>query len=235
MEEWAFDFRDLFIAAYWISKHAIGLDQRGDANERAVRGYLSRYDGERCDAVFSRAKAFFRKSCAHRARPLGLEELKSSRSRGDKVLLATGSAEFIALAAAEHFGFAEADVICTRLGRRLNNQGEEVFDGTISLSSIGGEKANRVREWAEKEGYSHADCIVYSDSMADISLFEMISSAGGAVVAVNPDPVLRKLCTKRAEWRVEDWGKSPSNKKKSFVQYALAIVIALVLYRVALV
>lgn len=74
----------------------------------------------------------------------------------------------------------------------------EVVDGVytgrlLSEFCYGPGKVNRVRELAEEKGYDLRLCYAYSDSKSDLPLLELV----GHPVAVNPDPVLRKIARSR--------------------------------------
>jgi HAD superfamily hydrolase (TIGR01490 family) len=71
------------------------------------------------------------------------------------------------------------------------------YTGEIGTYAYGTGKATAMLSLAEERGYDLAECYAYSDSVTD----EPMLSAVGHPYAVNPDKVLRRLCTVRG-WPV---------------------------------
>jgi HAD superfamily hydrolase (TIGR01490 family) len=71
------------------------------------------------------------------------------------------------------------------------------YTGELSYYAYGENKAEAVRDLAEREGYDLGRCYAYSDSVTDVPMLEAV----GHPCAVNPDRGLRREAAAR-EWPV---------------------------------
>jgi HAD superfamily hydrolase (TIGR01490 family) len=122
------------------------------------------------------------------AEPLHLVE--QHRGRGERVYIVSATLQEIVEAIAEDLGFDGAlGTVC------------EVRDGRYTgkaLRALHAEnKAECLRELAEREGYELAECTAYSDSHTDLPFLEAV----GHPVVVNPDRELRRIAADRG-WPV---------------------------------
>jgi len=74
------------------------------------------------------------------------------------------------------------------------------YTGEISFYAYGPNKADAIREMAERNGYTLADSYAYSDSATDLPMLEAV----GHACAVNPDRPLRAEAAARG-WPVLDF------------------------------
>ncbi len=111
-----------------------------------------------------------------RIRPWMMEVVEQHRSAGRRVVLATASNSFLAIAIAEMLGFT--DLVCTRVNEKGEIDGEAAFrEG----------KVRKLQHFVDRDEINFAESWAYSDSHNDIPLLDLV----GHPVAVTPDPVLR--------------------------------------------
>ncbi len=120
-----------------------------------------------------------------------VERLRRHREQGDRILLVSGSLDFILEPLARHVG---ADsVLCARL-----EEEEESFSGRLSTKPvIGEEKARLVCEFARRESLDLSESFAYADSESDMPLLSLV----GHPVAVRPAKRLRLIAQKNG-WDV---------------------------------
>jgi HAD superfamily hydrolase (TIGR01490 family) len=128
------------------------------------------------------------------AEPLRLVE--QHRERGDAVYIVSATLQEIVEAVAGDLGFDGAlGTIC------------EVRDGVYTGKAVRAlhaeNKAQCVRELAERHGYDLAECTAYSDSHTDLPFLEVV----GHPVVVNPDRELRGIAADR-DWPVLEFNAS---------------------------
>lgn len=101
---------------------------------------------------------------------------------------------------------ASGEVMVEPIGRRLGVDHviatqmsviDNKFSGEITFYAYGDNKAEAMRELAEREGYDLAESYAYSDSMTDVPMLELV----GHPYVVNPDKPLRKLAEER-DWPI---------------------------------
>ncbi|MEM7283699.1 MAG: HAD-IB family hydrolase [Pseudomonadota bacterium] len=115
-------------------------------------------------------------------RPRAAWVLEAHRSAGHHTILATASFDFYVGDLAKRLGFET--VLCTPLIWRNGRVGSQ--NGLENC--YGSEKARRVRQWLD-QSLENAHIIAYSDSSADVPLFELADVA----VAVNGSKNLKRL------------------------------------------
>jgi len=112
-----------------------------------------------------------------------LKEAKSA----DKVLIASGSHDFLVK------GFAEYFAIESSIGTPVEIK-NNIFTGSLSGEpTFSDGKVKAVKKWCFNNDLKVEDSIFYSDSINDLPMFE---SCGQAIV-VNPDEKLRKIALDR--------------------------------------
>jgi HAD superfamily hydrolase (TIGR01490 family) len=125
--------------------------------------------------------------------PLAL--VQQHRARGERVYIVSAALQEIVDALAAELGFDGAlGTLC------------ELRDGVYTGRSLrvlhGAEKADAVRELAEREGIDLAASTAYSDSDSDIPFLEVV----GNPVAVNPDRGLRAAAAERG-WPILEFAE----------------------------
>jgi len=120
--------------------------------------------------------------------------IKELQGQGYRVVLVTGSLDFLIAPLAERLGIR--DVIAARLEAR-----DGQFTGALQGAPVSdAEKAVQVREFAERCGIDLAESHAYGDSIADLPMLEAV----GHPHAVSPAPRLRRAAQERS-WPVLEW------------------------------
>ena len=120
--------------------------------------------------------------------------IEGHRRAGRRIVLLTGSLDFIVEPLARHVG---ADhVVAAKLIERNGS-----FTGQLDGLPIGDhEKARRLRLFAQQEGIDLAVSHAYADSTSDLPMLEQV----GYPHAVNPDRGLSAVAFQR-NWPVHQW------------------------------
>tara|TARA_Y100001936_G_scaffold24479_1_gene22372 strand:- start:964 stop:1611 length:648 start_codon:yes stop_codon:yes gene_type:complete len=115
------------------------------------------------------------------------ELLKEAKS-ADKVLIASGSHDFLVK------GFAKYFQIEFSIGTPVEIK-KDVFTGKLSGEPTFSEgKVRAVKNWCSKNNLKIEESIFYSDSINDLPMLE----ACGEPIVVNPDNKLKKIATERS-------------------------------------
>ena len=172
----------LLRAPYWF---LLDRMDRGWFNKSFYRQYC----GFSVQEVQACAEACFRNVLLPRLIPETLNRAKEHRARGDRILLVSGTLDFILAPLATFLG-AEA-ALCTRL---LHQNG--LYQGEIAGRNVVGHvKAEVVADYAKDNGIDLSKSHAYADSISDVSLLNRV---GHAVVV---DPGTRLLATaERLGW-----------------------------------
>lgn len=118
----------------------------------------------------------------------------AQREAGRRVVLVTGSLDFIIAPLAEELQVD--DVVAPAL---VEQDGR--FTGELTGPPIGdGEKARRMQVYAEEHGVDLAQSFAYGDSIADLPMLETV----GRPHVVNPDRKLEAVARERG-WPVLQW------------------------------
>jgi len=111
--------------------------------------------------------------------------------RGDRVIFATSSFDFIIRPLEEYFGIKDS-IAC-----ELEYSNGKTTGSLVGYSSFGSKKMTAAQAWFDKNGVRKEDVYFYSDSYTDIPLLEYC----GYPVAVNPDRILLREAKTRA-WKI---------------------------------
>lgn len=122
---------------------------------------------------------------------------------GRRVFIVSASPEEVVRPLARYIGVDE--VVATRA--RVDSEGR--YTGEVELYAYGEQKAEAVREIAEREGISLDESYAYSDSMTDLPLLELV----GNPHAVNPDRELKAIAEERG-WPVLEFRRQVSLAKR---------------------
>jgi HAD superfamily hydrolase (TIGR01490 family) len=120
-----------------------------------------------------------------------LELIEEHRVAGRRVFIVSASPEEIVEPLADHLDVDEA--IASRA--RLDDEG--CYTGEMEFYAYGANKAEAMRDVAEREGIDLDRSWAYSDSATDIPMLETV----GHPVAVNPDRELARVARERG-WEV---------------------------------
>ena len=114
--------------------------------------------------------------------------LLNEASSADKVLIASGSHDFLVK------GFADFFKIDSSIGTPVELK-NNIFTGQLSGEpTFSDGKVRAVEKWCNSNDIEVKDSIFYSDSINDLPMFEVC----GVPVAVNPDEKLKKIAKERA-------------------------------------
>ncbi len=126
-----------------------------------------------------------------------IERIAEHRSRGERVVLITGSLDFIMEPVS---AFLKTDELIAVKMHEKNGR----LTGTLTGPPIGDEEKARVmRAYAEEHHISLAKSYAYADSSSDLP---MLHSVGHATV-VNPGRKLRRIAEEK-DWGIKEWTPS---------------------------
>ena len=115
-------------------------------------------------------------------------DLLNEASSADKVLIASGSHDFLVK------GFADFFKIDSSIGTPVELK-NNIFTGQLSGEpTFSDGKVRAVEKWCNSNDIDVKDSVFYSDSINDLPMFEVC----GVPVAVNPDEKLKKIAKERA-------------------------------------
>ena len=191
---------DVAQASWWLFLYHLG---RGADMNGPYESAVARLAGQPEADMDNRVREWFAAEVAQSLRPGAVAAMQAHRDAGDRLVLATSGSSFNAINACEHFNLDAWVATCFEVEDGL-------FTGRISEMAYGAAKADRVSEWAEREGVLLQDCAFYTDSFTDVALMELV----GRPVAVNPDRKLLAHAQKRG-WDVQDWGNATPHGETS--------------------
>lgn len=120
--------------------------------------------------------------------------VEAHRSRGDRIVIVSGSTDFIVAPLADCLGAEKTFAVSLE-------ERNGVFTGNLVGEPLSGDrKADAVRDYAASSGLDLSQCHAYGDSVADAPMLAVV----GNPVAVNPSRGLARLARERG-WRVERW------------------------------
>ena len=136
----------------------------------------------------------------------GLDTARRHQAAGHKLVLVTGSLDFIMEPLARYLGVARLEAVKLRTYRGK-------FTGSLEGEIMSGqEKRRRVLAYAEAAGVDLQASYAYGDSIADGPMLEAV----GHPVAVNPDRKLARLADARG-WPIQHWSAFPNGGKLSYL------------------
>ena len=143
--------------------------------------------GRSIDEVNSFIKEFIPNVIDELSDSLTKKLILESRS-ADKVLIASGSHDFLVK------GFADYFEIESSIGTPVEIK-NNIFTGNLSGEPTFKQgKVNAVKVWCSENNLKISDSIFYSDSINDLPMFEVC----GQPIAVNPDKLLKDIAIKRS-------------------------------------
>jgi alcohol-forming fatty acyl-CoA reductase len=172
----------LLRAPYWLLVDRI---DRGSFN----RVFYRQYRGFPVEEVREWAEICFRDVLAPRLIPQTVQRAREHHARGDRILLVSGTLDFVLAPLAAFLG-VEA-VLCPGLRRH-----EGVYRGEIAgRNVVGPVKAEVVAEYARVHGIDLSTSYAYADSLSDVALLKKV----GHAVVVDPGARLRAVA-ERLGW-----------------------------------
>lgn len=136
--------------------------------------------------------------------PDALEHIELHRSAGHKLILITGSPDFIVKPLAMELGFDH--IVSAQLKQKAG-----LFTGSLMRKPLHKEqKAKEIKEIARIHNLDLEESYAYGDSVNDI---HMLAAVGNPVV-VNGDAIMRAIARKR-NWCICDWSRHASQGQVS--------------------
>ena len=178
-------------APYWL---LLDRKDRGSFN----RSFYRQYDGFPVEAIRELAEACFREVLAPSLIPEVLNRAREHHVRGERILLVSGTLDFVLAPLAVFLGAEE--VLSPKL---LQHKG--VYRGQIvGRNVVGPVKAELVAEYARDHHIDLSKSSAYADSLSDVALLNQV----GHPVVVNPDRRLLAIAERFG------WERMVSNAKQ---------------------
>ncbi len=165
--------------------------ERRDRGE-FLRSFYRLYEGVSVDEVRVLAAEAIGDLLLQRLAPGAVRRIREHRTAGHRVILVTGSLDFIVAPLAPLVDEIVAATLATRDG---------AFTGDLEHPPLTGEaRASWLVGRALELGADRVHCYAYADSLSDLPMLEAV----GRPVAVNPDVALTRIARSR-RWPIEEW------------------------------
>lgn len=149
------------------------------------------FDADQCRAW---SRNHFEDVIRPRLFPDAVDRIRRHRKNGERVVLVTGSLDFIIQPLADYL---EADELIAVSMHEDNGR----LTGELTGPPIGDEeKARIIKKYAEDRQIDLAQCHAYADSSSDLPMLQAV----GTAVAVNPKGTLKEAAEARG-WEVSNW------------------------------
>ena len=158
------------------------------------RVFYQNYRGLDVDAIKTSASAMFEEYLKQKVYPEAITQIQEHKERGHKVVLLTGSLDFIVQPIADYFG---ADAV---LAPKLAEHGRKFAGELTTEPLIGEQKAIAMKKFSEQADIPLEICYAYGDGKSDIPMLNAV----GYPVAVNPSKGLRKHALE-TDWEIHEW------------------------------
>lgn len=163
------------------------------------RVFYQNYRGMDATQVRAWSRDHFNDVIHPRLYPNAVARVAQHRDRGERVVLVTGSLDFIIQPLAE---FLQADDL---IAVQMTEQDGRLM-GHLTGPPIGDEeKAHAIRTFAETHHIDLTQSFAYGDSSADIPMLRCV----GHPVVINPKRLLRRVAEENG-WEMEWWRKEGS-------------------------
>lgn len=179
-------------AGWWLLRYSMGSTDL----EHGVREAIRAIAGQREDEMRTRVHAWYHEEVKGLYRPGGQAALSHHRAQGHRVVLLTSASNYLSEVVQQELRLDH--ILCNRF--EVDETGHYTGE-PLGHVCYGQGKLQHAREYLEGVGADLEECWFYTDSMADLSVMEVV----GHPVAVNPDPRLLRVA-KAKGWPVEDWG-----------------------------
>jgi fatty acyl-CoA reductase len=130
-----------------------------------------------------------------------VRRIRAHRRRGDRVVLVTGTLDFL-VEPLRHLG---DELVAAHLVERLGRFTGELAEPPLTADG----RASLAARLAADHGLDLADCHAYADSVADLPLLEIV----GHPHPINPDFRLAREARRRG-WPVERWATEPGARNR---------------------
>lgn len=191
--------RQLWTGAFYLkAPYYLVLDKISRTRLNVV--FYRNYAGLRSDEVRSHVQDNFEHVIKPHLYAEGYDCIAEHRRAGRRIVLVTGSIDFIMTPLAQFLGADE--VLAPKLIERDGR-----FTGKLDGPPVGSEeKARRIRAYAESHGINLATSYAYGDSIADLPMLEQV----GHPQPVNADQSLQKESRIRG-WPTLHWSRTMPN------------------------
>ncbi|MCZ6681371.1 MAG: HAD-IB family hydrolase [Candidatus Poribacteria bacterium] len=161
---------------------------------RFNRVFYRNYRGLEAESVKRLAHEEFSTYVRSKIFPDALNHIREHQSRGDLIVLVTGSLDFIIKPLADYINAEHALTV------QLNEAAGK-FTGELTTPPLGeAEKARVIKAFSEQHDIDLASSYAYGDSRADVPMLRCV----GNPVVVNPGKALRQIAV-AAGWTVREW------------------------------
>ena len=161
---------------------------------RFNRVFYRNYRGLNAEVIKQLAGQQFETYVRSKLFPAALDCIQEHQSRGELIVLVTGSLDFIVQPLADYL----------RVDAALTVQLEEAhgkFTGELTTPPLGeAEKARAIQAFVEQHNVDLATSYAYGDSRADLPMLQCV----GNPVAVNPSKGLRQMAMESG-WEMSEW------------------------------
>lgn len=159
--------------------------------------FYKNYRGMDAEALKTLATDMFNSYLRHKIFPEAISQIEEHKTRGEQVVLLTGSLNFIVQPIADFFG--SDSVIAPELKEQ-----DGFFTGQLTTEPlIGEQKAAAMKKFAAQAETQLDICYAYSDSKSDLQMLECV----GYPIAVNPSKGLRQHALESG-WEIHEWMKA---------------------------
>jgi HAD superfamily hydrolase (TIGR01490 family) len=173
--------------------------ERRDRGE-FLRRFYRMYEGVSVARIQELAQETIGELLVQRLSPGAVRRIREHRAAGHRVVLVTGSLDFVAAPLAPLVD----EIVAAKL---LAVDG--VYTGDLVRPPLTGEaRASWLEAYARAAGADLASSYAYADSMSDLPMLE----AAGRPVAVNPDVALTRIARAR-RWPIEEWDAARGTPK----------------------
>jgi len=181
-------------AGWWLLRYSLGSTDL----EHGVREAIRAIKGQPEDEMRRRVHAWYHAEVKGLYRPGGQAALSHHRAQGHKLVLLTSASNYLSEVVQQEMRLDH--ILCNRF--EVNAEG--LYTGEPEGQVCYGQgKLHHAQSYLNSVGVALEDCWFYTDSMADLSVMEVV----GHPVAINPDPRLERVAKSRG-WPVKDWGLS---------------------------
>lgn len=178
--------RLLFFVPYYLLLDRVNRDQFNEL-------FYQNYAGFSLDQCQTLGQQYFQEHILPKLYPKALDQIREHQHRGDRIVLVTGSPDFVIAPLAD---FLQAEM----LAASLTTHQAELTGEMRSLPVAGQEKYRLVCQFATQHQINLAASFAYGDSFADLPMLQTV----GTAVAVNPDSSLHQVA-QRLKWAIANW------------------------------
>ena len=187
-----------FLRPFWLAGFALKvvcyffLDKVSRA--RFNRVFYRNYRGLEAERIKQLASEQFETYMRSKLFPAALDHIREHQSRGDLIVLVTGSLDFIVQPLADYL---QADAALTV---QLEEAGGK-FTGELTTPPLSEEeKVRAIEAFVERHNVDLAASYAYGDSRADLPMLRCV----GNPITVNPSKGLRRVAIESG-WEISEW------------------------------